>query len=82
MIVPLGTAAAIAEVQPGTIRQWAHRGHIADHEGGYDTLEILLWLDQRSLAALCARAGYPRPAEAAAVLPPGMVPRRAGEGVT
>lgn len=56
MIVPLGTAAAIAEVQAATIRQWVHRGHISAHPGGYDVLEILHWLDQRSVAAVAACA--------------------------
>jgi hypothetical protein len=43
--VPLDIAAKIAEVRPGTIRQWVNRGVINRYEDGYETAEILLWID-------------------------------------
>jgi hypothetical protein len=49
MIVPLDTAAAIAGVKPATIKKWVQRGHINDYPGGYETAEILHWIDQRSI---------------------------------
>jgi hypothetical protein len=45
MIVPLDTAAAIAEVKPATIRQWVRRGHIRRYGDGYETAELLHWID-------------------------------------
>lgn len=49
--VPLGTAAAIGEVDKATIRQWVYRGHInryqdGDPNGEYESNEIHLWLEQ------------------------------------
>lgn len=46
MRVDIKTAAAIGQVQPGTIRKWVQRGHIAEYDGEYETTEILLWLEQ------------------------------------
>jgi hypothetical protein len=43
-------AAYAADVQPGTLRQWARRGHISppDADGCYDLTEILAWSEKRS----------------------------------
>lgn len=46
MRVPLDTAAAIGEVDKATIRQWVYRGHINRYPDGYETVELLLWLEQ------------------------------------
>lgn len=49
--VPLGTAAAIGEVDKATIRQWVYRGHInryqdGDPNGEYESTEVFLWVEQ------------------------------------
>jgi len=42
-------AAAAAEVQPGTLRVWVHRGQIrAKADGRYDIAEIIAWSARRS----------------------------------
>ena len=48
MRVPLATAAAIAEVQEATVKKWVRRGLINEYPDGYETAEILHWIDQRS----------------------------------
>ena len=63
--VPLSDAATICGVKPPTIRAWAREGRVVKYEDGYDTTELLLWLEQRSLAALCARVGLSQPQQAA-----------------
>lgn len=44
--VNLRTAAAVGEVQEGTVRKWVQRGHIGCYDGEYETTEILLWVEQ------------------------------------
>jgi len=44
--VNLSQACSIAEVKPGTIRQWVNRGLVVRYPDGYDVHELLLWLDQ------------------------------------
>ena len=52
-------AAVAANVQPATLRQWVHRGHIPPPvDGLYDLAAILAYLDRRSVAAgLVAKDG-------------------------
>jgi hypothetical protein len=46
-LVPATLAAHSADVRPGTLRQWARRGHISPPTGGlYDLDEITTWIDQ------------------------------------
>jgi hypothetical protein len=44
--VDLSQACSIAQVKPGTIRQWVNRGVVVRYPDGYDVYELLLWLDQ------------------------------------
>lgn len=57
--VDTATAATICGVKPGTVRLWAHRGHITRHRDGFDVSELLHWIDARSTDHLYVRAGIP-----------------------
>jgi predicted site-specific integrase-resolvase len=63
--VPLNDAATICGVKSATIRAWAREGRVVKYPDGFDTTELLLWIEQRSLAALCARVGLRQPQQAA-----------------
>ena len=42
-------AAAVAKVQPGTIRKWLSRGHITKNRRGLiDQAELLAWWEKRN----------------------------------
>lgn len=53
--VSLEAACAVAEVKPGTIRQWVARGFITRHRDGYDLAEILARIDGRNDAMIRTR---------------------------
>lgn len=44
----LAEAAAFADVKPGTISKWVHRGHIKHYDGGYLKAEIVDYMVKRA----------------------------------
>lgn len=70
MRVSLDIAAAIGQVDKATIAKWVQRGHIGRYDGEYETMEILLWIEQRDTnkavaGAVAANANYRRRRRAA-----------------